>query len=438
MNSYPFLSEETLVRDLLGTRDTHAKRGNCFPQWLDQDPRDVLAHKQFIVCGSVCRSEIRVLARHANVIAIVDDFLAKTTSQIFGIDVISSDAWIERARSDRSIVSCILTPGARAFQHFTKLATQWNLATFQPLQFLHLLKYCAVDKRGETGRFFWYGDEFFVSTCDRLDRLLEIGNSLDDAYSRLSWLCVLSYRMSLNPFYLEACAVGHLNEDFNLNSYSVNRQFFSFSEEEIYVDGGAFTGDTIEGFLRTVKGRFKHIHSFEPSRPHNRQIRQRLTKLQDEYLKPLAAHVTLHEKGLWDSTTVLEFNPSQTVDAFGDNAPVQTQSAHMVESGIIGHIYDEQTEKNASIKVPVTSIDEATDRAATFIKLEIEGSELKALQGAGETIERNRPKMAISIYHKPEDLESLTDYVVGTGQRYKLGFRQHNALCPDAMVLYCY
>jgi FkbM family methyltransferase len=438
MKSYPFLSEETLIRDLSEARNAYALHGSCLPQWLDQSPSDFLTHKKFIVCGSVCKSEIRVLARRANVIAIVDDFLAQTTSKIFDIPVVTSDAWIELARNDLAIVSCVLTPGARAFQHFTKLAMQWDIQILKPLEFLHLLKGCSVDRRGETGRFFWYGDEFFLSTCDNLDRLLEIGNSLDDAYSRLSWLCILSYRMTLNPFFLEACAVGHLSEQFNLNSYSTNRQFFKFTQDEIYVDGGAFTGDTIESFLRAVGGKFKKIHSFEPSHEQNEKIRARLSTLQESYLKPLAGSIILHEKGLWSSTAILEFNPSQTVDMFGATVPVQAQSAHIVESGIVGHIYDEQTEKSASIKVPVTSIDESTDLEATFIKLEIEGSELNALQGAARTIERNRPKMAISMYHKPEDLETLTNYVRGTEQRYKLGFRQHNPLCPDAMVLYCY
>lgn len=438
MQRYPFLSEATLVEDLLVARKEFSLRGSCIPEWLDQSPRDFLARKNFIVCGSVCKSEIRVLARHANVIAIVDDYLANTTSRIFDIPVITSDAWIELAKGDLDIVSIVLTPGARAFQHFTKLATQWGLSILKPLEFLHLLKACEVDRRGETGRFFWYGDEFFLDTCENLDRLLQIGNSLDDAYSRLSWLCVLSYRVTLNPFFLEACAVGHLNEGFNLNSYSTNREFFKFTQNEVYVDGGAFTGDTIETFLRAVDGKFKQIHSFEPSHEQNNKIRARLTKLQDSYLKSLASSITLHEKGLWDSPAFLEFNPSQIVDFFGSAVPVQAQSAHIVDSGIVSHIYDEKTEKNVSTKVPVTSIDEATNLEATFIKLEIEGSELRALQGAAKTIERNRPKMAISMYHKPEDLVSLTNYVSCTEQRYKFGFRQHNPLCPDAMVLYCY
>ncbi|QWN28935.1 FkbM family methyltransferase [Xanthomonas phaseoli pv. phaseoli] len=433
---YPFLSKQQLIRDVFELRDALAQPHGVFPALLDRAPSDFLKKQNFIICGSVCRSEIRVLAKSANVIAIVDDFLRERQRHIFGIPVISSDTWVELAVGQADVTSCILTPGGTAFQHFTKTANQWNLPTLLPLQFLHLLEKCGVDHSGETGRFFWYGYEFFNATLNNVDYLVEFSNDLTDEYSQISWLCILLHRLTLNPFYLEACAVGHGADNFGLNSYSTNRQFFKFNDEEVYVDGGAFNGDTIEGFLRACKGDFKRIHSFEPSIHNNNLIRSRLNLLQDQYLKPLAPAITLHEKGLWDSNTTLKFNPGQIVPDFEIPGLFQTQSAHLVESNIIGHIYEKSREEDVAITVPVTTIDEATERTATFIKLEIEGSELKALHGARETIEKNRPKMAISAYHKPEDLLTLTKFVKEMEKDYQIGFRQHNRLCPDAMVLY--
>lgn len=435
---YPVLSEQQLIKEAFAVRESFSQPHGLLYEWLEHSPRELLTHKKFVVCGSVCRSEIRVLAKVANVIAIVDDFLCQRETHIFAIPVISSDQWVGLASGQADVVSCLLTPGATAYQHFSKVAAQWSLPIMMPLQFLQLLESCQIDRSGETGRFFWYGYEFFTATLNDLDRLLEASQDFVDGYSRISWLCVMMYRLTLNPFYLEACAVGHGNEAYKLNSYSTNRQFLKFSDQEVYVDGGAFNGDTIEGFLRACGGQFKRIHSFEPSSHNNQLIRARLSGLQDNYLKPLASSITLHELGLWDCTTTLRFNPGQIVADFEGASPHQPASAHLLESGIVNHIYEQSHEERVAITVPVTTIDEATDATATFIKLEIEGSELKALHGARQTIARNRPKMAVSMYHKPEDLLTLSQFVRETDQGYSLGFRQHNRLCPDAMVMYCF
>ncbi|PPU65522.1 FkbM family methyltransferase [Xanthomonas pisi] len=435
---YPFFSHQQLAREIFDLRDLLAKPNGLFPVWFNKAPKEFLENQEFIVCGSGCRAEIRVLAKSANVIAVVDDFLCERQSHIFGIPVISSDAWVGLAAGRVDVVSCILAAGGGGFQHFNKIAVQWGLPTLLPLQFLHLLESCSVDRSGEVGRFFWYGYEFFNAVIKDVDRLVEMADQLVDDYSRTTWLCILLYRLTLNPFYLEACAVGYNSNKFGLNSYSNNCQFFDFNDREVYVDGGAFNGDTIEGFLRACKGQFKRIHSFEPSVGNNQLIRARLNLLQDQYLKPLASSIVLHEKGLWDSNTTLKFNPGQIVPNFEVSGPIQPQSAHLVDSNIIGHIYDKSLEDDVSVTVPVTTIDDATDSTATFIKLEIEGSELKALHGARETIKKNRPKIALSLYHKPEDFLTLMEFIAQTDKGYKLGFRQHNRLCPDAMVLYCF
>ena len=62
----------------------------------------------------------------------------------------------------------------------------------------------------------------------------------------------------------------------------------------------------------------------------------------------------------------------------------------------------------------------------TYIKLDIEGVELKALQGMSNTIMNNKPKLAICIYHKPKDLWELPLFVKQLNPKYKLFIRQHH------------
>ena len=61
----------------------------------------------------------------------------------------------------------------------------------------------------------------------------------------------------------------------------------------------------------------------------------------------------------------------------------------------------------------------------TFIKMDIEGAEYEALLGARKLIEINRPRMAISVYHKYEDFVTLADLVLKMHPDYRISFRHY-------------
>ena len=90
-------------------------------------------------------------------------------------------------------------------------------------------------------------------------------------------------------------------------------------------------------------------------------------------------------------------------------------------------------------KIPVTTLDDVVSGDnVTFIKFEIEGSEVDALKGAINTIKRCRPRMGLSVYHRPQDLELIIQFVQELKLNYRMALRAHNPLTPDAIVLYCY
>ena len=66
-----------------------------------------------------------------------------------------------------------------------------------------------------------------------------------------------------------------------------------------------------------------------------------------------------------------------------------------------------------------------------YIKLDIEGSELDMLHGAAKTISRFKPKMAVSAYHRLEDLWTLATYIKNLRPDYEFEFRHYQIDCTD-------
>ena len=77
------------------------------------------------------------------------------------------------------------------------------------------------------------------------------------------------------------------------------------------------------------------------------------------------------------------------------------------------------------------------DKKVTFIKMDVEGAELEALKGARDLILINRPKLAICIYHKVDDIFTLPQYLLSLHSDYKFALR-HYGLSDTETVLYAW
>lgn len=96
----------------------------------------------------------------------------------------------------------------------------------------------------------------------------------------------------------------------------------------------------------------------------------------------------------------------------------------------------DSADKSAVTAIPVVALDDVCkDEAVTFIKMDIEGSERNALLGSERTIARCKPKLAISIYHKPEDVWELPELILRMNPEYALYVR-HYSLTAEDTVLY--
>ena len=100
-----------------------------------------------------------------------------------------------------------------------------------------------------------------------------------------------------------------------------------------------------------------------------------------------AGKVIVYPKGVWDKDDWLTLHVDPHNSA-ADSFVIEREGSHAVE------------------KVPLTTIDKMVEELkldrVDFIKMDIEGAEVKALNGARATIEKFHPRMAVSVYHAPD------------------------------------
>lgn len=172
-----------------------------------------------------------------------------------------------------------------------------------------------------------------------------------------------------------------------------NTDFMKFSDE-VFVDAGCC--DLMTAYkLQQHCNKLNKVYAFEPDASNYELCVKNMGKFGSDVVK-------MFDKGTWSSSGKLCF--SATADG----------SSHVSENG------------DASIDV--VTIDEAVAgrEKVTFIKMDVEGSELESLKGAKNTIMKDKPKLAICIYHKPEDMITLPMYIKELNSNYKLYLRHHS------------
>lgn len=226
-----------------------------------------------------------------------------------------------------------------------------------------------------------------------------LADMLEDDKSRSTLLAVLKARLTWDLH--------------DLWTEYVEDQYFpaevvKLSPNEVFFDCGAWTGDTLEQLMRHTGGRIKKAVCFEPG---ERQARELSFKFSSEIRN---GRVEVVPECLSDRAMTVHFKNC-----------VSSMGSHIV-----------QEPQEGDVLVPASTIDLAAQREpdVTFIKMDIEGAELAALKGAEQTIRRCRPKLAICVYHKIDDLIQIPKYIERLGMKYRFFLRHHsNSICETVL-----
>lgn len=180
--------------------------------------------------------------------------------------------------------------------------------------------------------------------------------------------------------------------------------FMTFAKDEVFIDAGCCDLNTslkLRKYAPDVK-----VYAFEPDPDCYKKCveRKRVTGYNNAKIFPF---------GTWSKKDSLSFQLEEQ------------GSSYILEKG------------KTVYKVPVISIDEAVDpnEKVTFIKMDVEGAELESLKGAKEVIRRDKPKLAICIYHRPEDMWTIPSYINELVPDYRLYIRHHSSQ-QEETVLY--
>lgn len=173
---------------------------------------------------------------------------------------------------------------------------------------------------------------------------------------------------------------------------------------EVFIDGGGYTGDTVEEFIKWTKGDYKAIYCFEPEAGKHKIIEDQLWKW--------GGKVHLYKKGLYDKETVLEF--------------VEGDGLHS------GKIVEANSQNTVEIETAV--LDNIVAERVTFLKFDIEGAELAALEGARRIITNDKPRLAICIYHKLDDLWKIPRLILQMVPEYKIKIRHCGVRCKGTVL----
>lgn len=208
-----------------------------------------------------------------------------------------------------------------------------------------------------------------------------------------------------------------------LGRFADNRPFFDrfgfFNRDgEIFVDAGAYVGDSIERFIWSVNGVFRHIHAFEPGKTQFEAIQKRVSRLLSEWaLKPES--ISLVNKGISSTSGIVRVS----------------DGSHLIQTRIEDSTTEEEGDQTTDVRI--ISLDEYLNGdKLTFLKVDVEGSESDLLSGAQKSIVEHRPRIALSVYHYPTDIFSLPQQCAKANSDYIFSLGHHSSNLMDT-VLYC-
>ena len=251
----------------------------------------------------------------------------------------------------------------------------------------------------------WFSEDKSIMIDQK--KLEEVNSLLSDNKSKDLLHKIEIFRKTLS-------SESYLIPDLDPQYFPSDIALFDHLDKVRFIDGGAYIGDTlfesISEFHKNGK-EIEYIASFEPDT-------ENLIKLSNEVLKQQKrskCNFIIFPCGLWSSNKVLQFSANNEASS---------------------SIVNDSASENI-IKIMGATIDTTLmGSRPNYIKMDIEGAEKEAIIGAKNTISTYSPVLAISLYHKPQDLWELPLLINSMNSNYNMFLRIYGHMGLE-IVLYC-
>lgn len=226
------------------------------------------------------------------------------------------------------------------------------------------------------------------------EAIQEVYGDLSDEKSKKVMRNLLQYKISRDTSLIE-----EIRDSAEFQYF--DSDIIKFDKNEDFLDLGAYIGDTIQVFVKKVHNKYNSITALEPDENTFLKLTNVVSSMKN---------VNLYKCGIGANDGVAHFQ----ADSFWTSA--------VSESG------------NTTIEI--RSIDSLLkEKRVSFLKADIEGMEKEMLVGAEKMIKNWKPKMAICIYHRKDDIFKIPLMLKKMNPSYKL-YMRHYADIPVESVLY--
>ena len=237
---------------------------------------------------------------------------------------------------------------------------------------------------------FWsgFGDDVRANFLE----LEQVRGKLADSISVDTFDRILNFRLSADL----AC----LSVFTERQEYQYFEKFLQLKTDgEVFCDVGGFDGRTTQDFIARCPG-FKAAHVFEPD-PNN------FLNIQKKFVNE--AKVQLHNCGLGSEKETVRFSSSGSTSSIANDGDFEVQ---------------------------IEKLDNFPIDELTFLKMDIEGAELEALEGARQTISRCKPRLAICVYHNPSDLWQIPKTILSIHDQYDIYLRHYTEGVTETVMFF--